>query len=173
MTRPPTDPPGDHAPRDRDDPDPSTLSDTHLRAFRTLLEAHARLLDALNLRFRDRDLSLTHYDVLVQLSEAPDRRLRMQELANHVLLSKSGLTRLIDRMEGHDLVRREASATDARGVNAVLTDRGLRALEAAVPAHRADLLDLVAAVMDEDEARTMTELLGRVRDRSVRDEQSR
>lgn len=173
MTHPLIDPPDDGAadrPVDsRDVPDPSGLSDMHLRAFRTLLEAHARLLDALNVRFRDRDLSLTYYDVLVQLSEAPDRRLRMQELAHHVLLSKSGLTRLIDRMEDQGLVRREASAADARGVNAVMTDGGLAALEAAVPAHKADLLDLVATVMDEQEARVMADLLGRVRDRSTRD----
>lgn len=141
-----------------------TLSDSHLRAFRTLLEAHASLLDALNDRFRDRDLSLAYYDVLVHLSEAGDHRLRMQELANRVLLSKSGLTRLIDRMEASGLVERQASELDARGVNAVLTPAGLTALEQAVPAHREDLVELVAAVMTPEEADQVAELLGRVRD---------
>lgn len=141
-----------------------SLSDSHLRAFRTLLEAHAQLLDALNVRFRDRDLSLPYYDVLVHLSEAPDQQLRMQELAHRVLLSKSGLTRLIDRMEARGLVRRAASEADARGVNAVLTRAGLTALEAAVPVHKDDLVDLVGSVMTAEEADVLTELLGRVRD---------
>ncbi len=141
-----------------------TLSESHLVAFRTLLEAHARLLEALNERFRDRDLSLTYYDVLVHLSEAPGHRLRMQQLADRVLLSKSGLTRLIDRMEDQGLVRRAPSEHDARGVNAVMTPEGLAALEAAVPAHKADLVDLVASVMTEEEADSLAALLARVRD---------
>lgn len=143
---------------------PATLSEAHLRAFRTLLEAHAQLLDALNVRFRERELSLPYYDVLVHLSEAEDQRLRMQELASRVLLSKSGLTRLIDRMEARGLVRRESSTTDARGVNAVLTEPGLRALEEAVPAHEDDLVELVGGVLDEDEAERLADLLSRLRD---------
>ncbi|MBY5163549.1 MarR family winged helix-turn-helix transcriptional regulator [Salsipaludibacter albus] len=146
-----------------------TLSPSHLQAFRSLLEAHARLLVALDDRFRDREISLTFYDVLVHLSEAPDRRLRMQELAQRVLLSKSGLTRLVDRMEQGNLVRREASDRDARGINAVLTDHGLATLEAAVPAHRQDLVDLVSSVIDEREADELAELLGRIRDRALED----
>lgn len=141
-----------------------TLSKAHLRAFRTLLETHAGLLDALTVRFRDRELSLPYYDVLVHLSEAPGHRLRMQELARRVLLSKSGLTRLIDRMETRGLVMREASTTDARGINAVLTPSGLAALEDAVPAHEEDLVELVAAIMTEDEADTLSDLLARIRD---------
>ncbi len=147
-----------------------SLSDSHLRAFRTLLEAHSQLLDALNVRFRDRELSLPYYDVLVHLSEAPAHRLRMQELARRVLLSKSGLTRLIDRMERRGLVRRAASEDDARGVNAVLTPAGLQALEAAVPAHKEDLVELVGSVMTAEEADVLTDLLGRVRDWATRPE---
>lgn len=145
------------------------LSASHLRAFRTLLEAHARLLDALNVRFRDRTISLTFYDVLVHLSEAPDQRLRMQELADRILLSKSGLTRLVDRMERRGLVRREASDTDARGINAVLTEQGLATLEAAVPAHQQDLVDLLSSVLSEQEADQLAALLGRIRDRALED----
>lgn len=146
-----------------------SLSASHLQAFRSLLEAHARLLDALNVRFRDREISLTFYDVLVHLSEAPERRLRMQELADRVLLSKSGLTRLVDRMEQRQLVRREASDRDARGINAVLTDHGMATLEAAVPAHQQDLVDLVASVLTEQDADELTDLLRRIRDRALED----
>ena len=145
------------------------LSASHLRAFRSLLEAHSRLLDALNVRFRDRTISLTFYDVLVHLSEAPDRRLRMQELADRILLSKSGLTRLVDRMERRGLVRREASDADARGINAVLTDQGLATLEAAVPSHQQDLVELLSSVLTEQEADDLAELLDRIRDRALQD----
>ncbi len=78
-----------------------------MAAWRAFLTAHARLTDELARELRDRvGLPLTWYDVLVQLSEADDRRLRMQDLAGRVVLSKSGLTRLIDRMEREGLVSR-------------------------------------------------------------------
>jgi len=147
----------------------STLDDDHLMAFRTLLEAHRRLVDAVESRLSTRDLPLNQYDVLVQLSEATEQRIRMQDLATRVLLSKSGLTRLIDRMEVGGLVTREVATSDARGVFAVLTDAGLAALEAAVPAHRQDVIDLFASTMTRDEARQLADVLGRVRDRAVRD----
>ena len=149
---------------------PSTsLSDAHLDAFRALLETHRRLVDAIEARLASRDLPLSQYDVLVQLSEADERRLRMQELAERVLLSKSGLTRLVDRMESAGYVTREIAKDDARGINAVLTDRGLAALEAAVPAHKQDVVDLFACEMSEDEATILTDILRRVQQRAERD----
>ncbi len=80
-------------------------------------------------------LPLAVYDVLVQLVEAPGHRLRMTELAGRVLLSRSGLTRLVDRMVRDGHVRREADPQDARGVLAVLTDAGFERLKAASPTH--------------------------------------
>lgn len=145
------------------------LSDAHLTAFRALLETHRRLVDAIEDRLASRDLPLSQYDVLVQLSEATDQRLRMQDLADRVLLSKSGLTRLVDRMESAGYVTREIAEDDARGINAVLTDRGLAALEAAVPAHKQDVVDLFACEMSEDEARALTDVLRRVQRRAERD----
>lgn len=145
------------------------LSDVHLHAFRMLLETHRRLIDAVEARLAIRDLPLMQYDVLVQLSEAEDRRLRMQDLAERVLLSKSGLTRLVDRMETAGYVTREIATSDARGVYAVLTNRGLASLEAAVPAHRQDVVELFASAMTEDEANHVTGVLRRVRDRSAQD----
>lgn len=148
---------------------PTLLSDVHLGAFRALLETHRRLVDAIEARLAVRDLPLSQYDVLVQLSEAEGRRLRMQELAERVLLSKSGLTRLVDRMEAAGYVEREIAKDDARGINAVLTDKGLAALEAAVPAHKDDVVDLFACVMSEQEAAMLTDVLDRVRRRAERD----
>src|SRR5687767_3327298 len=99
------------------------LSSAELTAWRTFLRAHAQVTRRLEADLvAEHDLSLPTYDVLVQLSEAPDRRLRMTELAERVLLSRSGLTRLVDRLEREGLVHRQACPSDARGTHAVLTD---------------------------------------------------
>jgi DNA-binding MarR family transcriptional regulator len=84
---------------------------------------------------RDHGLPLTSYEVLIYLAGAPEGRLRMGELAKVLLLSRSGLTRLIDRLEREGMVVRERSEDDARGFFAVITDRGRRKLKAARPAH--------------------------------------
>jgi DNA-binding MarR family transcriptional regulator len=95
------------------------------------------------------DLPLASYEVLVQLAEAPERRLRMNDLAGRVLLSRSGLTRLIDRLQRDGLVSREACADDARGLFAVLTDAGVARLAEATPTYlrgvRTQFLDLLGA----------------------------
>jgi DNA-binding MarR family transcriptional regulator len=78
-------------------------------------------------------LSLVEYVVLVNLSEAPGRAMRMNELAAESVLSTSGMTRLIERMARQGLVERRSAETDARGLMAVLTDAGLRRLEQAYP----------------------------------------
>jgi DNA-binding MarR family transcriptional regulator len=145
------------------------LSSTHLRAFRTFLEANRRLVDAVEARLAARDLPLSHYDVLVHLSEADGQRLRMQELADSVLLSKSGLSRLVDRLQAAGHVRREPCPDDARGINAVLTPAGLQALQDAVPGHQDDVEELFASQLSRDEAECLTRLLARVRDRAMLD----
>ncbi len=108
---------------------------TAFEAWRAFLEAHAsvtaRLDDELR---RERDLPLTWYDVLLSLERAGGR-LRMQDLARAVLFSRSGLTRLVDRMEQARLVAREPCADDRRGTFAVLTAEGRRALRRAAPVH--------------------------------------
>lgn len=114
----------------------AALSSEQLAAWRLFLEAHAGIVEVLEQELRrDEDLPLAWYDVLVQLSENPDRRLRMQELADAVLLSKSGLTRLIDRMEKAGLVSREACDDDRRGTWATLTEDGYRTLQRTAPTH--------------------------------------
>src|SRR5262249_9211007 len=80
-------------------------------------------------------LDLTWFDVLIQLYEAPSQRLRMQRLADLVVLSRSGLTRLVDRIERAGLVRRELAADDRRGFYAVLTDEGRAVCERARALH--------------------------------------
>jgi DNA-binding MarR family transcriptional regulator len=113
------------------------LTADELHTWRTFLRAHATVTRRLEAELvAEHDLPLASYDVLVQLSEAPERRLRMTELADRVLLSRSGLTRLADRLERDGLLTRVACPSDARGTLAVLTDDGLVRLEKAWPSHR-------------------------------------
>lgn len=117
---------------------PAALSarDPRLDAWRAFLGAHARLVRRLDDELRaEHDLSLPEYEALLHLAEAPDRRLRMSRLASLVLLSKSGVTRLIDRLEADGAVERLQCAHDARGAEAVLTDDGLGRLRRASATH--------------------------------------
>lgn len=83
----------------------------------------------------DSSMSLAEYEILVQLSEAPGRQLRMSELADRVVNSRSRLTHTVGRMEARGLVRREACPDDGRGVLCLLTDDGFTVLEQAAPGH--------------------------------------
>jgi DNA-binding MarR family transcriptional regulator len=110
--------------------------DERLSAWRAFLEAHARVSRRLDDELRaNHGLSLAEYDALLQLATAPGRRLRMNQLADRVVLSRSGVTRLIDRLVADGLVERSACTTDARGAEAVLTRDGLDRLRDAAPTH--------------------------------------
>ena len=107
-----------------------------LAAWRSFLEAHSRLTGILERELEaGRGLPLTWYDVLVQLSEAPGQQLRMHGLANAVLLSRAGLTRLVDRMAAAGLVERVACEQDRRGTFVHLTAQGEQTLREAAPIH--------------------------------------
>src|SRR6187431_3048088 len=102
-------------------------SDPRLESWRTFLRAHARVIRELERELAaEEDLALTDYDVLVQLAAAPGRRLRMSELADALLLSRSGATRLVERVMCED---------DRRGQWAALTDLGHARLRRAAPTH--------------------------------------
>ncbi|MFI6325199.1 MarR family winged helix-turn-helix transcriptional regulator [Nonomuraea sp. NPDC050556] len=112
------------------------LSTEELVVWRMLQRAQVRITRHLEAELLlGHDLPLASYDVLLQLAEAPERRLRMNDLADRVLLSRSGLTRLIDRLQRDGLVEREACASDARGLFAVLTDAGVDRLAEATPTY--------------------------------------
>lgn len=107
-----------------------------LAAWRSFLRAHAHVTRALERELvAEQRLSLAAYDVLVQLAEAPGRMLRMTDLADAVLLSRSGVTRLVDRLEQTGLVCRQRTSVDGRGVVAVLTEDGLQRLREASVTH--------------------------------------
>ena len=139
------------------------LTDLEMAAWRGFLEAHRRVVEVLETELRDHeDLPLSWYDVLVQLSESPTRSLRMQELADAILLSKSGLTRLVDRMEAAGLVERRPCEDDGRGVQAVLTDGGLRRLREAAPTHVRGVRSHFADVLRPGEAAVLAQALSRI-----------
>ena len=139
------------------------LSSTELAAWRSFLRAHATVTRRLEAELvAEHDLPLASYDVLVQLSEASCHALRMTELAERVLLSRSGLTRLVDRLERDGLVGRRACPDDARGTLAVLTDAGLARLRAAWPTHLRGVAEHVTDKLSTEELATLEELLGRL-----------
>lgn len=110
--------------------------DPRLRAWVAFLQAHAAVTRRLEAELHaERGLSLADYDALVQLAVADDRRLRMSELADRVVLSRSGVSRLVDRLEAQGLVARRACPTDARGSWAEMTPTGLETLREAAPIH--------------------------------------
>jgi DNA-binding MarR family transcriptional regulator len=107
-----------------------------MRAWRAFLDAQASLLRRLGADLiEEEDLTLPEYDVLIQLSFAPDDRLRMTELSDRVRLSPSGLTRLVDRLVRGGLVKRGRCASDRRGTYAILTAAGKTRLRHASPVH--------------------------------------
>jgi len=116
----------------------SRLDARELRAWRGLLRVHAQLSKALDAQLdAAHGLQLTSYEVLLYLSDAEGGRMRMNDLAASVLLSRSGLTRLVDRLEREGYLERCSCAHDARGAFAVLTQPGREKLEAARETHLA------------------------------------
>jgi len=101
-----------------------------------MLRAHSELVKALDAELaREHDLPLSSYEVLLFLNDSPNGRMRMSELADSVLLSRSGLTRLVDRLERDGLLKRERCESDARGLFAEITDEGRQVFGAARQTH--------------------------------------
>ena len=114
------------------------LTGTELGAWRGMLRVHTALVRELDTELdAAHDLPLSSYDVLIYLQSAPGKRLRMAELADSVLLSRSGVTRLVDRLEREGLIVRDTCTSDGRGCFAVLTDEGEELLSRARPTHLA------------------------------------
>jgi DNA-binding MarR family transcriptional regulator len=133
-------------------------------AWRAFLRAHAAAVGSieLDLAASEPDLPLTWYDVLVALVSAPERRLRLRELAQQALLSRSGLTRLVDRLERAGLLRREPDPTDRRGAYAVLTDAGYEAVRRTWPLYARGIQEHFARHLTPDEAVLLARALDRV-----------
>src|SRR5918992_872540 len=128
------------------------LTGTELGAWRGLLRVHAALVRELDAELdAAHDLPLSSYDVLIYLQAAPGKRLRMAELADSVLLSRSGVTRLVDRLAREGLIERDTCTSDGRGCFAVLTEQGEQALARARPTHLAGVRERFLSRFSEDE----------------------
>ncbi len=141
------------------------LSDqsTGVRAFAALVRAHASATRRLSAQLMaDHGLTISDYEVLLRLAWAPDRRLRRVDLAAEVLLTASGVTRLLDGLEKAGYVERGTCESDRRVVYAVLTETGLEKLRTASTSHVAQIDELFAERFDETELQRVGDLLARL-----------
>ncbi len=148
--------------------DVNWLNDEEQAAWRAYLDGTRGLMQALDRRLNaDADLSLTDYDLLVRLSEAPDGTLRMRDLADATLSTRSGMTRAVTRAERAGWVRRVECEDDRRGMNAELTAAGRAKLASSAPDHvaavRENLIDLLTA----EQIAQLTEIGRRLQHRLV------
>jgi DNA-binding MarR family transcriptional regulator len=144
--------------------DVKRLSPLELAAWRGFIRVHAALVRELDRELElEHGLPLTHYEVLLHLDNAPEHRLRMSELASSVLLSQSGITRLVDRMEREGLVERVPCPADRRGLWAILTDAGRSLLAEARPTHLAGVRARFLEHFGDEELRALSDAWERVR----------
>jgi DNA-binding MarR family transcriptional regulator len=140
----------------------SKLNRDELSAWKGMLAAHSRLTAQLDAELeRDHGLGLTSSEVLMNLADAPAGRMRMSELADRLLLSRSGITRLADRLVTKGLIERERCSDDGRGYNAQLTESGRALVTAARPDHLAAVRRIFLSQLDDEEVDT----LGRIWER--------
>jgi DNA-binding MarR family transcriptional regulator len=141
-------------------PMPDRVSPDHIAAWRALLTAHADLTERIDAALRAAGvIPLRWYDALLGLHEAPGRRLRLAELARATLLTRSGLSRLVDRLEAAGLLTREPCENDARGAYAVLTPEGVQALRRCWRVYSAEIQSRVGRRITAAEAKTLRGLL--------------
>jgi DNA-binding MarR family transcriptional regulator len=138
------------------------VPEPHLSAWRAMLNAHASVVAGVEEALADADLPpLAWYDVLWALRRAPRGRIRMADLAGSLTLSRGGLTKLADRLEATELLRRERAEDDGRGLYAVLTPEGERMLRRMWPVYARALRDTFVDAMSADEAAVIAAGLGR------------
>jgi DNA-binding MarR family transcriptional regulator len=139
------------------------LSREELGAWRGLLRVHAGMTKALDAELMsEHGLPLSSYEVLLFLADSPDGRMRMSDLADGVLLSRSGLTRLADRMERDGLIRRERCEEDQRGWFAEITDEGREVFGRARKTHLDGVRERFLSHLSPDEQRTLASLWEKV-----------
>ena len=145
------------------------LSEDEQCTWRAFLTAMRLLTDQLDRELqRDANIPHTYYEILVALSEAPGRRLRMNQLAEVCQSSRSRLSHAVNRLEEAGWVRREACPTDKRGALAVMTDKGFAAIEAAAPGHVEGVRRHVFDVLTEEQIRQLGEISAAIRDGLLR-----
>ena len=145
---------------------PHIISKIHHKAWRSFLAAQSLTTKELDFRLRNADqISLDVYEVLLTLEESKGHRLRMSDLADTILFSRSGLTRMIDWLEELGYVRREPSPDDRRGWYAVVTDLGIKVRHGACDIVQASLKECWEESLTHEEAETITRLMDQVSNR--------
>jgi DNA-binding MarR family transcriptional regulator len=138
-------------------------TEPELAAWQGFLRTHATLVRELDEELTERHgLPLSSYDVLIQLADAPDGMLRMSHLADAVLLSRSGLTRLVSRLESQGMIERVECKDDARGAFAAITDHGRERLAEARATHRAGVRERFLDRLSEREQRQLAKAWARL-----------
>ncbi len=141
---------------------PSRLSEEELAAWAGLLRAHARLVGRLDAELRaEHGFGISSYEVLVRLAQAPNG-MRLLDLSKSALITQSGMSRLVDRLETEGLVRRASAPDDARGCLAVITETGRRRLREANRSHLAGVRRLFLDRLDADEMAALGRLWERL-----------
>jgi len=149
------------------------LSERELAAWRGLLKAHSQLVAPLDEELeREHGIPLGSYEVLLHLADAPDGSLRMGDLADRLLLSRSGLTRLIDRLVSRDVVERHSCPSDRRGTYARLTPDGSALLNAARPTHLRGVREHFLDLLSDSDLERLGEIWERVSTASPADDTS-
>jgi DNA-binding MarR family transcriptional regulator len=141
---------------------PRWLNAAEMKAWRRYIIASRRLLEALDLDLASHELSMADYEVLAQLSDAPERKLRMSELADVAMLSRSRLSHRIKVMEQAGWVKREACPEDKRGFFAVMTGKGWKAIVGAAPDHVESVRTRFVDHLTKDDQRVLSEIFERV-----------
>lgn len=148
----------------------STQASSAVDAFVRLLRAHAATIRTLSAELvADHGLTINDYEALLRLSRADERRMRRVDLANELLLTPSGVTRLLDGLDRAGYVAKANCSSDARVTYAVLTDAGLEKLEQASATHLAGIGELFGRSLSEEELATLADLLGRLPDAAAAD----
>jgi DNA-binding MarR family transcriptional regulator len=144
-------------------PDSRQLDELELAAWRGMLFAYRNMTSAIDERLeREHELSLSSYEVLLLLSRADDDALRMGELADELLLSRSGLTRLVDRMVARGLLERHTCSADRRGTYARLTDAGRKKFSDARPTNLAAIREQFVDRLEEDDLEDLARVWSRL-----------
>ena len=140
-----------------------SLPPAQLDAWRAFISSYWRVTSRIDAELAAKKLpTLAWYDVLYTLYRSPDRRLRMSELAGHVLLSRSGLTRLVDKLEKEGLLTRCACPSDGRAIHAQLSANGVDALRKMWPTYREGIARHFTTQLTDKELSTLAALLGRL-----------
>ena len=132
-------------------------------AWEALFRAQVSVLRQLNAEFPTGELSFNEYDVLFNLSRQPDRALRIRDLNRHLLLTQPSVSRLVDRLVGRELVRKEPDPGDGRGTVVCLTDEGYTLYRRVAAVHAKSISNRVGAALDADEMRQLITLTDKLR----------